>query len=820
MQKAYGWDEPPRYFQIEGARAQLEGVDMIIQAPTGFGKTAVAAGPHLWPESKGKITIVISPLMALEEEMVHTFKRDFRLEAIAVHNQNGGCSRATVKVLSMVVDEAHCISHWGADFRKKYGSLGIVRTFLPKDTAVIAMTATLTAHVRRDIQVTLQFSKGQSRFINVGNDRANVSMVVRACENPQNSYSDLDFVLPQNISSGADIPKTWIYVDNINTGSEIMDHLRTVLLARCPQIVEDDEYNNILRPFNAVMSLEYRRAAMQAFRDGKIRIMVCTDAAGMGCDIPDIEIVVQWMLPRTFSNWLQRAGRAARSRSRTGLAVLLVPRTVYAKIIDKSFSASAADVESKHTSHTTMKKKAQAGPTPKEYAIAHGAQRGGSKKLDGPPTARQPPLEEDAAADEGLTVFVQSTTCRREIAARAFDAPLDRSALRVPCCDICDPTLFEKTRPGPHESKRKGKTLQRGQAIQPVEQKLREWRRMVFRRDHEFAMYEPKSILDDSTITTLASHGEMTREKFTRLLSSSWLWWNDYGEELLHFMEGSIGDIPFVPIPSSNASKLIDTSSGEGPGEPVQHIIGTNSEDGTSANVCAVSSKRSVAALSDTSVSVGGEKRPRLQNELQPSTTGGRIFVNLSAESFAHRATAASETLNSSRTSAGTSNSIPYGSGSMPAPWVVSNDSGSCAGTPNLTTRTSNTFGMPQTWARTSQYQSPSQAGWSTAVYPATPQPDVWAAQNGPGSHATPSSGRLPASHYYPVASPSPLAVLTQHSSAAIGGQHPYTNQPNLYPTPVATPSRSVRQDGTPIHQTPTCPPSRSFQFYHYSPPS
>lgn len=74
MRKRFRWDADPRFFQLEGVRAQIEGVDMIIQAPTGSGKTAVAAGPHLWPTSKGKVTIMVCPLLALEEEMVCLFR--------------------------------------------------------------------------------------------------------------------------------------------------------------------------------------------------------------------------------------------------------------------------------------------------------------------------------------------------------------------------------------------------------------------------------------------------------------------------------------------------------------------------------------------------------------------------------------------------------------------------------------------------------------------------------------------------------------------------------------------------------------------------
>lgn len=98
MQDAYGWTDDPRPFQLAGVQAQLEGTDLIIQAPTGSGKTAVAAGPHLWPSSKGKITIMVSPLLALEEEMVQTFQTQFKLKAVAIHGRNGGCTPDVAKV--------------------------------------------------------------------------------------------------------------------------------------------------------------------------------------------------------------------------------------------------------------------------------------------------------------------------------------------------------------------------------------------------------------------------------------------------------------------------------------------------------------------------------------------------------------------------------------------------------------------------------------------------------------------------------------------------------------------------------------------------
>ncbi len=151
---------------------------------------------------------------------------------------------------------------------------------------MIALTATLTRQVCSDIHSKLYFPKSGSLFRNEGNDRPNVSIVVRACEHPLNSYSDLDFVVPISIKKGDDIPKTYLYVDNISEGSEIIDHLARLVMARLDYTSPSCPDTGVVRPFNATLSHEYRTEAMCQFRAGTIRILVCTDAAGMvspGC---------------------------------------------------------------------------------------------------------------------------------------------------------------------------------------------------------------------------------------------------------------------------------------------------------------------------------------------------------------------------------------------------------------------------------------------------------------------------------------------------------------------------------------------------------
>ncbi|KAI0723618.1 P-loop containing nucleoside triphosphate hydrolase protein [Earliella scabrosa] len=551
---------------------------MIIQAPTGSGKTAVAAGPHVWPTSAGKTTLMVCPLLSLETEMVDTFRDDFGLKAVAINSAGGKLTTTLVKellngtyqivlispemlqspafvtrvlrrrefsqrVLSVVVDEAHCVSHWGADFRKKYGSLGTIRAFLPRGTPVIAVTATLTARVRRDLHRVLHFSPGTSRFLNLGNDRPNVTIA--------NSYADLDFILPASISRALDIPKTYLYVDDIRVGSEIIDHLNDLLALRAPSLASA----GLIRPYNATLSHEYRQAAMAAFRASPhdlpslnpepveaspcIRILVCTDAAGMGCNVPDVDLVVQWKLPKTLSSFVQRAGRAARSKNRTGLAVLLVERAAYSVDLRE---APPDDTSTKSTARRQKKTKTRQNPkvanraAPKGYAQEHGVDRGGPKKQDSVCRTADPPNVNHDADDEGLLAFVQAITCRRKIWADIFDSQRAEPVPGVACCDICDPTVFDRCRARSQTKPRKTRTADRGYPDREAISRLEEWREAIFARDLSLSQLDAAAVLDNATIKTLASIGPLTAVQVADILQHSWIWWKKYGEELTRFL--------------------------------------------------------------------------------------------------------------------------------------------------------------------------------------------------------------------------------------------------------------------------------------------
>jgi superfamily II DNA helicase RecQ len=178
------------------------------------------------------------------------------------------------RLLAVVIDEAHVIAFWGPSFRKKYSELGSLRALLPPQTPFVAMSATLSPRVKKEVLSKLQYGKDQYENIDVGNDRPNVTLAVRAMQHPLESYRDLDFIIPAGARRPSDIPKSFIYADNVMKGLDIEDHI-TDLLA------EELKALGLVRTYSAAFTKEYRMEVMRLFKEGIVRILICTDAAGM-----------------------------------------------------------------------------------------------------------------------------------------------------------------------------------------------------------------------------------------------------------------------------------------------------------------------------------------------------------------------------------------------------------------------------------------------------------------------------------------------------------------------------------------------------------
>ncbi|KAJ7764573.1 P-loop containing nucleoside triphosphate hydrolase protein [Mycena maculata] len=588
MWEKFDWKHVVRAYQLEGIEAQLLMDDALVYAGTGMGKTTVA-GPHAHESAAGKVTLLISLLIALHDE-----------QAIAVNSNNGGCAPEVLqqivhgehqivlispemalsrrfihevlrniqfgrRILSVIVDEAHVVSHWGASFRKKYGTLGTIRTFLPRGTPVVAMSATLPARIRNDVLSKLQFSKDYVN-IDVGNDRPNVSIIVRGIHHPLNSYADLDFLV-SGVRTRADLKEIFIYADNIATGVEIINHLMSLLLPELRDTVQGD---TPIRPYNAALSKEYRKTAMERFKDGTVRIMVCTDAAGMGCNIPDIDMVVQWKLPASVSIFVQRAGWAARGHGRTGVAVLLVKPSAYAIDLTEELAKEqgvrgkkkvpAKEKESDAEKRRKAKKR-------KAYAKSRGVNRGAAGGKQDEILVRDTPRLDPEAANKGLYVSVQAGTCRRAILTRIFgNKPASKRLAITPtvlCCDICCPELLNLVRPGKAPKVTCQSAIKRGEVQKNLQVVLDEWRTSIKHRDYPSPLFASSAILRDETIALLSSVGPInSRKHLQKILAGQWTWWVKYGGELYHCLAGQTIP-PMVPLPQKTRGRKRGASESE-----------------------------------------------------------------------------------------------------------------------------------------------------------------------------------------------------------------------------------------------------------------
>lgn len=300
----------------------LEGKDVLALLPTGGGKSICFQVPSLM---KDGIAIVVTPLIALMKDQVQNLN-DRGIKALAVysgmsHNDvdlalNNACygdykflyvspERLStflfqsylpyMKVSYIVVDEAHCVSQWGYDFRPNYLEIGSLRELIK--APVIALTATATPAVCDDIMERLKFPK--KNLVKTGFERPNLSYLVRECENKKEQVL--------NICRG--IKGTGIVYVRSRQG--------------CEEIAKFLLENNIKASFyHAGLAPEARIERQEAWKNDVIRIMVCTNAFGMGIDKPDVRFVVHYNLPDSPEAYFQEAGRGGRDGKRS-FAVLL-----------------------------------------------------------------------------------------------------------------------------------------------------------------------------------------------------------------------------------------------------------------------------------------------------------------------------------------------------------------------------------------------------------------------------------------------------------------------------------------------------------------
>ena len=353
LQRYWGYDRF-RPMQEEIISAALGGGDVLAILPTGGGKSVCFQVPALM---KDGIAVVVTPLVALMKDQVENLAArgiralcvhsgmdrreidtalnnaaygDFKFLYVSPERLSTSLFRSyleVMKVCYIVVDEAHCISQWGYDFRPDYLQIASMRVLV--DAPVIALTATATPEVARDIADKLARPAGAAvpvrspgasgglrvqdagipaqasgvchgfTMLKSGFERPNLSYIVRRCEDKAGQLLSIC-----NAVHGSGI----VYLRSRKGCEELSARLAA-------EGVEASFYH-------AGLPSEERTLRQNAWKQGSIRVMVCTNAFGMGIDKPDVRFVVHMSLPESPEAYFQEAGRAGRDGLRSW-AVLL-----------------------------------------------------------------------------------------------------------------------------------------------------------------------------------------------------------------------------------------------------------------------------------------------------------------------------------------------------------------------------------------------------------------------------------------------------------------------------------------------------------------
>ena len=323
LKENWGYDRF-RPLQEDIIYSVLEGKDTLALLPTGGGKSICFQVPAM---AKDGICLVISPLIALMKDQVESLKRKGIL-ALSIYSgmsflevkktlQNAAYGNykflyvsperletnlfldflPSMKINLIAVDEAHCISQWGYDFRPPYMRIANLREHLP-NVPVLALTASATLNVQNDICEKLLFGSNQQRF-QQSFERANLSYSIFNVASKQNKLLEI-----LNSVKGTAI----VYCKTRKHTRDIAELLKL-------NKINADYYH-------AGLSNDERNKRQENWINNTTRVIACTNAFGMGIDKPDVRAVVHFGVPDCLENYYQEAGRAGRD-GRRSYAVLL-----------------------------------------------------------------------------------------------------------------------------------------------------------------------------------------------------------------------------------------------------------------------------------------------------------------------------------------------------------------------------------------------------------------------------------------------------------------------------------------------------------------
>lgn len=323
LKKYWGYQKF-RPLQHEIINSVLSGKNTFVLLPTGGGKSLCYQVPSLCKEG---ITLVVSPLIALMKDQVQNLSQkgikslavfsglknheidaaldnciygDYKFLYISPERLSTALFKERVKEMKvnlLAIDEAHCISQWGYDFRPAYLKIAAIKELLPPKTPIIALTASATSEVKKDIIEKLELN--QPNYFAGSFERKNI---IYALRNTEDKYGKIKEIAQKVKGSGI------VYAGTRKRTVEVAKFLNS---SGCKATF-----------YHAGLVADERNKRQEQWMQGQIPIIVSTNAFGMGIDKPDVRWVVHYDLPESVEAYYQEAGRAGRDEKKS-FAVLL-----------------------------------------------------------------------------------------------------------------------------------------------------------------------------------------------------------------------------------------------------------------------------------------------------------------------------------------------------------------------------------------------------------------------------------------------------------------------------------------------------------------
>ena len=478
--------------QREAVVAARDGRDVLVVMPTGSGKSLCYQLPALM---RTDLTLVVSPLVSLMQDQVEALQRvapgrvalvnaqqDSTTNRLAVERAVAGSVRLLyvaperfaspgflarirdARLGLFVVDEAHCVSQWGHDFRPDYFRLADAARWLGAE-AIVASTATATPSVAQDIVARLGLR--DPVHVSTGFDRPNLSFCVVPCANKEAVHRRIAAALAPPEARPA-IVYTGTRAESDRLAERLGRELGVEVLA-----------------YHAGLPRDVRAEAQRRFMEGSAPVVVATNAFGMGVDKADVRTVCHESVPSSIEAYYQEAGRAGRDGAPArcllfatgrdkGLHVFFIERSAVEegqlKAVARAIVRSAEGDPSRFNLHLNELARREGEDEGVRAIVGYMARAGVIQPAPSAPDRivgrvigtwdRASLAVCRSAAEEGTRIrwrqyravwaWVEGGGCRREGILRHFgDAAAP--APTVPCCDVCDPSLVPAPAPAPRQ---------------------------------------------------------------------------------------------------------------------------------------------------------------------------------------------------------------------------------------------------------------------------------------------------------------------------------------------------------------------------------